>query len=290
MNRSTRTVVVLVIAIALASVSTYLVYQAILNRPARVVEVAQAYAVVAARPLTLGTMVTAADVKQVPWPAANPVPGGFTSLEQVVDRGIISPVAENEPLTANNLATKEAGAGLPPTIPTGMRALSVRVNEVIGVAGFVVPGTRVDVMCILRDAAGTVARTVVSNVQVLTAGTKYDQDTARQGEPIKGTTVVTLMLSPGDAERVGLAATEGQILLTLRNPLDTAPTESTGTRTSNLTSGTAVAAAASNAPSTPRPRRAAVVEPPPPPPPPPPADKKVEVIKAGAKTQEIIKK
>ena len=150
MNRSTRNFIVVAIAVALATASTYLVYWTIRNRPTREIEVAHAYAVVAAHPLPIGSRLTAGDVKVVPWPAANPVPGGFTKAEEVIDRGLTAPVAENEPLTANNVAGKDAGAGLPPTIPRGMRAISVKVNEVIGVAGFVVPSTHVDVMVILR--------------------------------------------------------------------------------------------------------------------------------------------
>ncbi len=118
--------------------------------PVREVEIARAQAVVAARPLTVGTMVTKDDVKVVPWPAANQVPGSFTEIDKVVNRGVILATAENEPLTEAKLAAVGSGAGLPPTIPEGMRAISVKVNEVIGVAGFVIPGTRVDVMVTVR--------------------------------------------------------------------------------------------------------------------------------------------
>jgi pilus assembly protein CpaB len=233
MNRSLRTVLVVAIAVSLAGVATYLVYHAIQSRPAREIEVAHAYAVVATHPLTLGARLTTADVKVIPWPAANPVPGGFTTVDEVVDRGVIAPVSENEPLSGNNIASKEAGVGLPPTIPPGMRAISVKVNEVIGVAGFVVPGTRVDVMAIVSNADKSMARVVVSNVQVLAAGTRYDQESAREGKAIPSS-VVTLMVSPQDAELVGLAATEGQLMLTLRNPLDTSVTPSAGTYAARL--------------------------------------------------------
>src|SRR6185295_6419979 len=154
MNRSTRTFVVVAIAVALAGGATYLVYRTINSRPTKVVEVATAYAVVAAHPISVGSRLKADDVKLVPWPAANPVPGGFATIESVVDRGVVSSVAENEPLSGSNVATKDAGAGLPPSIPPGMRAISVKVNEVIGVAGFVVPGTRVDVLVTMSDNVG----------------------------------------------------------------------------------------------------------------------------------------
>ena len=278
MNRSLRTVLVVGIAVGLAAVATYLVYHAIQNRPAREVEVAHAFAVVAAHPLTLGTRVAAADVKVVPWPKDSAVPGGFTAVEQVVDRGVIAPVAENEPLSGNNVASKEAGAGLPPTIPPGMRAISVKVNEVIGVAGFVVPGTRVDVMAILRESNKSLARVVVSNVQVLAAGTRYDQEVAREGKALPGTSVVTLMVSPADAELIGLAATEGQLMLTLRNPLDTTVTPSSGTYAARLAGDEPPPKAASSGGPA---RRAAPPPPPTPTPTPPPPPKRPVVIKAG---------
>jgi pilus assembly protein CpaB len=283
MNRSMRTLLVVTIAIGLAGVATYLVYRTIQSRPTEKVEVAYAYAVIAARPLTLGSRLKADDVKVVPWPAANPVPGGFTKVEDVVDRGVISAVALNEPLTSSNLATKEAGVGLPPTIPPGMRAISVKVNEVIGVAGFVVPGTRVDVMVIVRGTSGGMARVVVGNVQVLAAGTRLEQEITEQGKAMPDTSVVTLVVSPQDAELVGLAATEGQIMLTLRNPLDTAPTPSTGTYAARLAGDAPAPKPVSSGASV---RRA----PPPEATPPPPPPNTVNVIRAGAATKQIIKK
>jgi pilus assembly protein CpaB len=292
MNRSVRTFIVLVVALGLAGAATFLVYRTIQTRPVREVEVAHVFAVVAAHPLQLGARLTAADVKLVPWPAANPVPGGFTAVDQIVNRGVVLPVAENEPLTSNNIAQADAGAGLPPTIPQGMRALSVRVNEVIGVAGFVVPGTRVDVLVILHQpSGGSVARVVVSNVQVLTAGTRYDQqEVAKEGKAIPSS-VVTLMLSPEDAERVGLATNEGQLLLTLRNPLDTAPTKSAGVNTSTLLGGQLVgdsAPAASTAARPAAPARKAVAAPPPASPAPPKAYM-IEIIRGAKRSEETIK-
>src|SRR5206468_11078369 len=108
--------------------------------------------------------------------------GAYKKVDEAVNRGVISEVLENEPVTEGKLAPVGGGAGLPPTIPPGMRALSVRVNDVVGVAGFVVPGTRVDVFVTMKDAADTVTRIVVSNVQVLTAGTRYDQDKSKPAD------------------------------------------------------------------------------------------------------------
>jgi len=234
---ATRTLLVIVIALITASAASFGVYRAVQRIPIREVEVASVHVVVAAASLPVGTLVNEDQVRLVPWPARNQVPGAFASIDEVVNRGVIRAMSENEPLTEDKLAPREAGAGLPPIIPAGMRAISVKVNEVIGVAGFVVPGSRVDVLVTLEDRGGSkggLARVVVSNVQVLTAGTRYDQEKARaDGKPIP-TTVVTLLATPSDAERITLAASEGKLMLTLRNPLDTLPTVTEGVRLANL--------------------------------------------------------
>ena len=198
MDRNKRTAVVVAVAVILAAVASLGMYRIVSRMPAKAVEVKTVPVVVAAHPLTLGTMVTADHVKVVQWPADAPVANSFSKVEDVLNRGLISAVEENEPLTTSKLAALEAGAGLPPSIPPGMRAVSVKVNEVVGVAGFVVPGTRVDVMVTLpgktRDEDST-TRVVVSNVQVLTAGTRYDQEKAKDCAPIPST-VVTLLVTP----------------------------------------------------------------------------------------------
>jgi len=236
MNRNTRTLIVLVVAVLMAGLAAFGVWLAVRSMPVREVEIARAQAVVAARPLTVGTLVTKDDVKIVPWPAANQVPGSFTEIDKVVNRGIIVSTAENEPLTEAKLAAVGSGAGLPPTIPEGMRAISVRVNEVIGVAGFVIPGTRVDVMVTVRrpGSDGSQTRVVLSNVTVLTAGTRFDQEKASSEGKAIPTSVVTLLLTPADAEKMTLAAEEGRIMLALRNPLDVAPTQTQGAQMAAL--------------------------------------------------------
>ena len=233
MNRNTRTLVVLVLSVVVATAATLFVYRAVASIPVREVEVKNYHVAVAAKSLPVGTMVMPSDVRLVAWPSSNPVTGGYSTVEEVVNRGLIAPATENEPLTESKLAPREAGAGLPPTITAGMRAISVKVNEVIGVAGFVVPGTRVDVVVTLSKQHDSVSRVVVTNAQVLTAGTKYDQEQAKDGKPVPST-VVTLLVMPEDAERIALASTEGSIMLTLRNPLDTEPTMTNGTRMASL--------------------------------------------------------
>jgi pilus assembly protein CpaB len=236
MNRNTRTVIVLGVATVVAGLASLGVYRAIQSIPERRVEIATKYAVVAAAEMPIGTLLTRDSVKLVAWPAQTPLQGGFSNVDEVVDRGLIAGVVENEPLSESKLASKEAGAGLPPSITPGMRAISVKVNEVIGVAGFVVPGTRVDVVTIIsRDGGGgALSRVVVSNVQVLSAGTRYDQDEPKKDGKAIRSSVVTLMVSPVDAERVALAQSEGQLMLTLRNPLDVEPSDTRGVRTAAL--------------------------------------------------------
>jgi pilus assembly protein CpaB len=236
MNRRTRSIVVVALALVMAAFASYAVYGAVTSLPVREVEVAHAFVAVATRPLPIGTRLTKDDVKLVAWPKASGIAGAFSSVEALVGRGLISSVLENEPITESRVAATSSGAGLPPAIPTGMRAISVKVDEVVGVAGFVVPGTHVDVLVTLgaRGVADEqIARVVVSNVTVLTAGTRYDQEEAKEGKPIRST-VVTLLVEPQDAEKVALAQTEGTILLTLRNPLDTESAPTSGVKLASL--------------------------------------------------------
>ena len=162
--------------------------------------------------------------------------------------------------------------------------MSVKVNEVIGVAGFAVPGTRVDVLATVgRAQQESATRTVVSNVLVLTAGTRYDQDAPRQdGKPIP-TTVVTLAVLPADAERIALAQAEGEIMLALRNPLDDQPTETAGVRL------TALMGAPGAAPVEKTVKGRKMVVAPKPQPPAAPKAYTVEAIRGAKRTEETVK-
>jgi pilus assembly protein CpaB len=195
--------------------------------------------VLAARSMPTGAVVTEQDVKVVSWPG-DAVPGGYiASIADAVGRGVITPVAENEPLLAAKVSTKDAGGGLPIIIKEGMRATSVRVDEVIGVAGFVLPGTRVDVLLTLDKSEGrgqSITRTILQNVQVLAAGQQVQRD--KEGKP-QTVTVVTLLLTLDDAELLVLAGKEGRIQLALRNTLDTLSVASAGARADQLAPGSA---------------------------------------------------
>jgi pilus assembly protein CpaB len=285
MKKQHRTLIVMMVAVATAAAGSYGVYRAVLQMPVREVEVASVQVVVAAQSLAMGTRLDANHLRVVAWPSRNPVSGAFSDPKQLVDRGLISSVAENEPITMTKVASLEAGAGLPPVIPEGMRAISVKVNEVVGVAGFVVPGTIVDVLVTVRANNGPqeepMTRTVVSKVQVLTAGTKYDQEKSKNGEPIP-TSVVTLAVLPEDAERIALASNEGKITLALRNPLDIDSTDTKGVKLAALMRGN------NPEPVIDRTRNRVVAKVAPPSPPPPPLYT-VETIRAAKRGSEVVK-
>ncbi|MDX1623557.1 MAG: Flp pilus assembly protein CpaB [Gemmatimonadota bacterium] len=190
--------------------------------------------VVAAHDLELGTVLKPSDVRLVEWPAKSVPPGFATRVEDVVGRGVIQPVAINEPLIRSKIAKKEEGGGLPIVIPEGMRAVSVKVDEVIGVAGFVLPGTRVDVLVTLNSSASReepATRVILQNVRAIASNQTIQRDP--NGDP-QSATVITLLVTPEQAEKLTLAATEGRIHLALRNTLDTEQVETAGAKARSL--------------------------------------------------------
>ena len=216
---------VLVIAVLAGGGLAYGTYNMMNNPQVRVVQTKSQPVVVAKNDLSLGVELRLEDLEVAHFPDGQAPDGAFVKREELVGRGVISSFVKNEPILPAKLAPKEAGAGLPPVIPEGMRAVSVRVNEVIGVAGYVLPGTRVDVLASMsptNNAIDMTSKVVLANVQVLTAGTRIEQD-QKDGKPVQ-VTVVTMSVTPEQAERLALASTEGKIQLALRNPLDqTAP-------------------------------------------------------------------
>ena len=223
--------------------------------PLMAAEPRRATIVLVARSLPVGAVLGERDLKMVSWPA-EAVPAGYIrSIKDAVGRGIITPVAENEPLLEAKVSTKDAGGGLPIIIRDGMRAISVRVDEVIGVAGFVLPGTRVDVLLTLDKNANrpqSITKTLLQNVQILAAGQSVTRD--KEGKP-QTVTVMTLLVSPENAELLTLATKEGRLQLALRNQLDTLPVSTAGARADKLSPS---AEPASN-----RPRRTRAAAPPP---------------------------
>src|SRR5271170_2208261 len=217
MNR-TRLLMIGVVALALGAFVSLFVYKNLQGRPATVE--AGADVIVAADDIQVGSRVEEHDVRIAKFPASGLPAGAYTKRSQVLGRGVIIPISKGEFILPSKLAPENAGSGLPSLIPPGMRAVSVRVNEVVSVAGFVGPGTRVDVL--LTGTPGGSAEsqttTVLQNVAVIASGHTLERNAAGEAQ---NTPVITFLASPEDAERLTLASAEGRIQLVLRNPLDT---------------------------------------------------------------------
>jgi pilus assembly protein CpaB len=231
MNR-TRLLMIGFVALALGafvSVSVYRTLQAktsAANEPGLEV-------VVAANDLQVGARLREKDVRVAQAPASLIPSGAFKAPSQVVGRGVILPITKGEFVLPKMLAAEKAGSGLPSLIPPGMRAVSVRVNEVVSVAGFVTPGARVDVL-LTGNPTGNgepQTNTVLENVEVVAVGQKLERNTSGDAQ---AAAVITLLVSPDDAQKLTLASTQGRIQLTLRNPVDTKQEDINSTRASVL--------------------------------------------------------
>jgi len=180
--------------------------------------------VVADTDLAVGSRISPGDLRLAEYPAGDLPDGTFQGVGDVVGRGVILPIRKSEVILSSKLAAPKAGAGLPSLIPTGKRAVSVQVNDVISVGGFVSPGTHVDVLLTGRPltsgAADVMTTTVLENVEVLAAGQEIQQN-PEGGKP-RSVTVITLLVTPEEAQKLALASSEGHIQLALRNPLDSA--------------------------------------------------------------------
>jgi pilus assembly protein CpaB len=230
-----RIFIVLALAIAAGGVFAFATYNYVQNIPAQTVSVPTRPVVVAAIDLNVGDEITEDRVRVVDWPASAVPANVISDPNEVVGRGVLTPIFQNEPFLELKLSSKEAGAGLSPAIPEGLRAVSVKVNEVIGVAGYVLPGTRVDVLATVsptQRSTDMTSKVILTNVEVLAAGTKIERD-LENDQPIP-VSVVTMLVDPEQAERLTLASTEGKIQLALRNPLDKTTPATRGIRPAAL--------------------------------------------------------
>jgi pilus assembly protein CpaB len=216
-----RVFLVLALAMTAGGVFAYGTYNYVNNLPKGTTSMPTRQVVVAANDLDVGAEIQQEDIRVIEWPQSSMPAQAISDPKDVIGRGLVLPVVANEPILPMKLADKNAGGGLPPAIPPGLRALSVRVNEVIGVAGYVLPGTRVDVLATVNPGnqqQDITSKVILTNVQVLAAGTKIERDVHdNKAMPVS---VVTLLVAPEEAERLTLAAGEGKIQLALRNPLD----------------------------------------------------------------------
>ena len=229
-----RLVSVLAFAFIVSAGASLLLYRLLSGRVTTQAAPKSIKLILAARELEPGTLIRDPDLRVGDWTGTVPE-GVLQKREDIVGRGVVSPIVSGEPIVETRLAPKGGGAGLAALIPTGMRAVAIRVNEIVGVAGFAVPGMRVDVLISGSPpglaAQGAVTQTLLQNVEVLSAGQNFQKDA--EGKPVS-VPVVNLLVTPQQAEMLSLAGNQTTIQLVLRNPLDTAIAKTTGSAVAQL--------------------------------------------------------
>jgi pilus assembly protein CpaB len=245
MNR--RLATILLVALLITGVSALLVGKAVSSRIAQK-PIPTTSVVAAAADIKLGAILS--DTNLTTMQIVGSVPKGVIldkDKKSLIGRGVISELYAGEPILDSRLAAPGSGGGLAATIPPGMRACAIKVDDVVGVAGFVTPGMRVDVVVsgnppgTIDATQGAVAKTILQNIQVLSAGTDIQKDA--EGKP-KSVQVVNLLVSPEQAETLSLTASQAvKIQLVLRNPLDTKTDPVLGTAMVNIFGGSTAPAA-----------------------------------------------
>ena len=175
--------------------------------------------VAAAANLEADQVIRAENLRMIDWPASVPLNGAFATPGALIGRIVLYPLSEGEPILERQLSSPGSGIGITAKIPSGMRLIALRTDEVIGVAGFLLPGTHVDVLVTLHtsNSPDPVTFTVLQDAEVLSAGQKTEPDPEGKATV---STVVTLLVKPEDAERVVLASNQGTVHFVLRNGVD----------------------------------------------------------------------
>jgi len=232
MNRS-RLLMIGGLALAVGLLASFTVYNRLRNFGGSINNERAVPVVVATDDIQVGVKVESHDVRVVTLPESAVPPGAFSGTSQILGRGAVLPISKGDFILPSKLAAVNAGAGLPSMIPQGMRAVSVRVNDVVSVAGFVQPGTRVDVLATGNQGSGNERQTttVLENVAVIAVGKSLNRNASAEAQTAP---VITLLVSPDDAQKLALTSQEGRIQLSLRNPLDTKKGGIGATRTSSL--------------------------------------------------------
>jgi pilus assembly protein CpaB len=283
-----RLISVLAFALVVSATASLILYRLVSAQIAASAKTSGAKVLVAARNLESGALIKETDLKIAEWGGTAPT-GSLTKPEDAIGRGVVEPIVEGEPVVESRLAMRGAGAGLAAIIPPGMRAVAVRVNDVVGVAGFLSPGMKVDVLIAgnppsqAAQALGTQTKTLLQNIEVLSAGQNIQKDA--EGKPVS-VPVVNMLVTPEQAEILSLASNETRIQLVLRNPTDKEVSKTKGTSIAYLFGAPEVPAK----PPVKAVLAKRVVAPPPPPPPMPVMDKvvipiTVEVIHGSAKKE-----
>lgn len=268
-----RLITVLIFALVVSAAASVLIYR-LINSQITASAKPGNRVLMAARNLERGDLIKDVDIKVAEWGGALP-PGAILKPEDAIGRGVIEPIYMGEPIVESRVAAKGAGAGLAAIIPPGMRAVAVRVNDVAGVAGFVTPGMRVDILLAGNppgnsNTVGTVTKTLLQNVEVLSAGQNIQKD--NEGKPVS-VPIVNLLVTPEQAEVMSLASNEERIQMILRNPTDKEESKTRGTAVEYLFNGVDGMPGAKTAPKAVAAKRAA------PKPPPPPVAAKAEPVK-----------
>ncbi len=261
---NSRIVIAIAVSAGMALLVTGIFYQMAFSGRSTSRETPTMEVVIAVKDLEIGSTVAAKDLKLQQWPSANLPNGAFSNIEEVIDRTPVSRVLAGEPILERRLAARGSGVGLSTKVPEGMRAMSVRVDDVNGVAGFVIPEARVDLLITgapHSDRSGERrTKTILGNIRVLSAGEHLTPDGSGRPQRVP---VVTLLLTPEQSEMVTLAQSQGRIQLVLRNSNDEEIAETTGVHEDDLY-GVRQTINVSNP--APRPVVRAPIEPPPPPP------------------------
>jgi pilus assembly protein CpaB len=212
-----RLILALVIALCISGLFTYWLSQRF-AKPRAAVPVKRQY-VAAATNLDAGEMLHPANLSLIDWPDSSPLTGAFAKPEDVVGRIVLFPLAAGQPILERQLSAVGTGAGITVKIPEGMRAIALRSDDVVGVAGFILPGTYVDVLVTYHtpNSPDPVTATILQDVQVLAVGQKFEPDPEGKASP---TNVVTLLVKPEDAAKVVLASSQGIVHFVLRNGSD----------------------------------------------------------------------
>jgi pilus assembly protein CpaB len=262
-------------ALVIAGAASALLYRVISSQLAANKTVTS-QVVVAARNLASGELIKDGDVRMADF-AGTPPPGTLLTTDKAINRGVVDPIFMGEAVVESRLAAPGAGAGLAATIPQGMRAVAVRVNDIVGVAGFVNPGSHVDILIAGNPpggntSAGTVTKTLLQNMTVLSAGQNIQKDA--EGKPVS-VPVVNVLVTPEQAEILSLASNDARIQLVLRNPTDQEETKPPGTALAYLFNGLKPPPDATKAGTGKAAGARQVRRPAPPPPPPPKPEEKV---------------
>jgi pilus assembly protein CpaB len=233
---SRRILVALTLAFLVSGACTWLVSRKLSARPAMQKQPDARYAA-PSRALQAGEVLKSDNIELVAWPGSDPIDGAFTRTVNLLGREVLFPLGKGQPILDLDLSAPGSGTGLASKIPDGMRAVALRSDEIVGVAGFLVPGSHLDVLVTYRSdrAPEPVTATVLQDAVVIAAGQQIEPDPTGKPAPV---TVVTLLLNPEESERAVLASTQGAIHFILRNGGDSSRTSDAPMLLSQLSGGT----------------------------------------------------